>query len=194
MASAEDVGEPSTKRLKHEAAAAATPPPTAPQSSPSRVLLVVANVGKKNNVRTLLQTAAVFGVDGAIVVGQPAMETEALVKMIPTLAGRPCMALQRVGNMKDLKALLQQEQATLFGIEIVDGAISLEDATFEGTVALMMGNEGSGMNANQLAACDKFITIPQHGGGTASLNVASATAIVLHHATLARTWPGGASA
>lgn len=45
----------------------------------------------------------------------------------------------------------------------------------------MMGNEGTGLSPKQLALCDSFVYIPQHGRGTASLNVNVAAAIVLHH-------------
>ncbi len=41
--------------------------------------------------------------------------------------------------------------------------------------------QGSGLSAAQLAACDALVYIPQHGPGTASLNVAVAASIVLHH-------------
>jgi tRNA G18 (ribose-2'-O)-methylase SpoU len=51
----------------------------------------------------------------------------------------------------------------------------------------MLGNEGQGMNAKQMSLCDKFVYIPQHGPGTASLNVAVAASIVLHHYAL---WAG----
>lgn len=75
----------------------------------------------------------------------------------------------------------------------------------------MIGNEGTGLSRAQMELCDRFIYIPQYviskdrsntfngndksssgndvegssgtgeGNGTASLNVATATAIVLHH-------------
>ena len=35
------------------------------------------------------------------------------------------------------------------------------------------------MNSAQVAICDDFVYIPQHGGGTASLNVTVAASIVL---------------
>lgn len=37
------------------------------------------------------------------------------------------------------------------------------------------------MSQNQMAICDSFVYIPQYGAGTASLNVACAASIVLHH-------------
>ena len=51
----------------------------------------------------------------------------------------------------------------------------------------MLGNEGSGLSPTQLAQCDALVYIAQHGGGTASLNVACAAAIVLHRFT---EWAG----
>lgn len=38
-----------------------------------------------------------------------------------------------------------------------------------------------GLSSRQKAVCDKFVYIPQYGSGTASLNVAVACSIVLHH-------------
>ena len=37
----------------------------------------------------------------------------------------------------------------------------------------MLGNEGEGMTSRQMGLCDSFVYIPQHGVGTASLNVGS---------------------
>eukprot|EP00927_Polykrikos_kofoidii_P015872 TRINITY_DN17107_c0_g1_i3.p5 TRINITY_DN17107_c0_g1~~TRINITY_DN17107_c0_g1_i3.p5 ORF type:complete len:113 (+),score=29.38 TRINITY_DN17107_c0_g1_i3:592-930(+) len=51
----------------------------------------------------------------------------------------------------------------------------------------MLGNEGEGMTPAQRDACDFFVYIPQYSGATASLNVATAGAIVLHHFAL---WAG----
>jgi hypothetical protein len=48
-------------------------------------------------------------------------------------------------------------------------------------VAFVMGNEGDGLNDKICALCDGFVYIPQHGFGTASLNVSVATAVVLQH-------------
>ena len=44
----------------------------------------------------------------------------------------------------------------------------------------MMGNEGTGMNQNQIDICDHFVYIAQHTGKTASLNLACAGSIILH--------------
>ena len=41
--------------------------------------------------------------------------------------------------------------------------------------------QGTGLSGSQLKLCDSFVYIPQHGQGTASLNVTVAASIVLHH-------------
>lgn len=68
----------------------------------------------------------------------------------------------------------------LIGIEIDPSAQSINDSPFRGPTAFMLGNEGIGMSDKQMATCDRFVYIPQHGAGTASLNVAVAASIVMH--------------
>ncbi|KAL3133160.1 hypothetical protein ABBQ38_007053 [Trebouxia sp. C0009 RCD-2024] len=41
--------------------------------------------------------------------------------------------------------------------------------------------KGTGLSEHQLKLCDSFVYIPQHGQGTASLNVTVAASIILHH-------------
>ena len=67
------------------------------------------------------------------------------------------------------------------GIEIDDDAACVTQHPFTGPTAFMIGNEGQGLNEKQMTLCNNLVYIPQHGPGTASLNVAVATSIVLHH-------------
>ncbi len=84
----------------------------------------------------------------------------------------------------------------IIGVEIDNSSINLEEEPFSSfssscasssssscncnSIAFMMGNEGSGMSLKQMSICDGFIRISQYGGGTASLNVSVAAALVLH--------------
>ncbi|CAD7970372.1 unnamed protein product [Amoebophrya sp. A120] len=52
---------------------------------------------------------------------------------------------------------------------------------FTKSTVFMLGNEGSGMSEQQIKICDFLVHIPQHSKKTASLNVAVAGSIVLHH-------------
>ena len=60
------------------------------------------------------------------------------------------------------------------------GAVNVCDEPFERRTALLLGNEGQGLSDAQLALCDRLVYIPQHGNGTASLNVAIAGSIIMH--------------
>jgi tRNA(Leu) C34 or U34 (ribose-2'-O)-methylase TrmL len=76
---------------------------------------------------------------------------------------------------------------TIIGIEIMDSAQPVHAAEWPGSVAFMLGNEGQGLSNRQIRLCDSFVYIPQYGAGTASLNVAVAASIVLHHFAI---WAG----
>lgn len=69
----------------------------------------------------------------------------------------------------------------MIGIEIDESSFNVEDTDkcWYSDTTFMMGNEGQGMNSKQLSLCDGFVKISQYGGGTASLNVSVAAAIVL---------------
>lgn len=75
---------------------------------------------------------------------------------------------------------LNRPTIPIIGVEIDNSSKNIEAEPFNSSVAFMMGNEGSGMSEKQMAACDGFVRISQHGGGTASLNVSVAAGLVLH--------------
>jgi tRNA G18 (ribose-2'-O)-methylase SpoU len=57
---------------------------------------------------------------------------------------------------------------------------SIIENPFEVSIALMPGNEGTGLSDRQKSVVDYFVYIPQYGHGTASLNVTVATTMVMH--------------
>ena len=64
----------------------------------------------------------------------------------------------------------------------MESAISLHnsDEAFTTRMALMPGNEGTGLSPAQKSICDGYIIIPQYGKATASLNVHVASCLVLY--------------
>eukprot|EP00931_Biecheleriopsis_adriatica_P039519 TRINITY_DN22597_c0_g1_i1.p1 TRINITY_DN22597_c0_g1~~TRINITY_DN22597_c0_g1_i1.p1 ORF type:complete len:222 (+),score=53.30 TRINITY_DN22597_c0_g1_i1:38-667(+) len=139
------------------------------------------NVGKKQNFGTLLRSACAFGVSEVLVVG---------AKKISTFGNQGTSAhanLRYCDTLEAAKEELTARGARLCGIEIDDSAQPVTAHPFTGPTAFMLGNEGIGMSPAQRAACDFFVYIPQHTGATASLNVAIAGSIVLHHFA---TWAG----
>ena len=62
-----------------------------------------------------------------------------------------------------------------------NGAEELEQVELSGPVALVFGNEATGLGAGWRALCDQVARIPT-GGVTSSLNLASAAAVFLNEA------------
>lgn len=128
--------------------------------------LIICNIQKRNNVNTLVRNALAF-------------------KFIPIIVGMPkigeqqsCLHFER---LEECKVFLQGRDlpVPIVGIEIMAESESVVKDPFSSSIALMPGNEGSGLNDKQKSVCDSFLYIPQFGNGTASLNVAVATTICL---------------
>jgi len=141
-------------------------------------------VAKKHNIGTILRCATAFNVTAVCLVGSRkfnsfgAHGSEVYVPMLHFEDLESCCATLRSD---------EHSVADILGIEIDDSALPVHRHPFRGNTAFMMGEEGHGMNEKQLKLCDGLVYISQYGVGTASLNVAVATSLVLHHFAL---WAG----
>jgi tRNA G18 (ribose-2'-O)-methylase SpoU len=143
--------------------------------------MLVYNIGKRKNFGDILRSAAAFGVIEVFVVGAKKLS------LFGNQGTQRYCKFTHFESLDNAKVELQKRGIRLVGIEITDQAIPIQSFPFVGPTCFMAGNEGSGMNEQQIAACDSFVFIPQYSGATASLNVATATGIVLHHFAL---WSG----
>ena len=151
--------------------------------------LVITNISKRNNIKSLLQTAGACGCVGILVVGQRRcsfdLDHGLDIPVIRFEKWNDCVQYVREGNI------------LLVGVEIHPNAVNVEDFRMSflqqqqhhhhhQDVAFLMGNEGQGIHEKHMASCQAFVKIPQYGSGTASLNVNVAASIVLHsfHLTL----------
>lgn len=170
--------------------------------------LIISNISKKNNIKCLMKNAVAFGVKTIYVAGQKKFHFNGAAPVesssshhqdeqkqekeksdVPTVL-RPMIQSGQVqivqyDKLQDCIEHLHTLGIKVMGVEIDPSALDVEDTDkcFEcaggGGIAFMMGNEGTGMNQKQMSLCDGFIKISQYGGGTASLNVSVAAAIVL---------------
>ena len=154
-----------------------------------KLYLIITNISKPTNIKSLLKAAAAFGVYEILVVGQKKFnfntsydESSDVPKVLRSEDdGTEKIHVRKFEWLHECIDYIHNElHAKVCGVEIVKGAKNISDDPFEGDTAIMLGNEGSGMNNKQIASCDSFIRIPQYGGGTASLNVNVAATIVLH--------------
>lgn len=157
-------------------------PSTSAAAGPADCYLIQFNVSKKHNIGTLARCATAFGVRAICLVGSRQYNTfgshgaDSYVEFVHFATLEECCA--------DLRG---RRGCSIIGVEITADAAPVTAHPFRGPTALMLGNEGQGLNERQLKLCDSFVYIPQFGPGTASLNVACAASIVLHHFA---TWAG----
>jgi len=143
--------------------------------------LLLFNVGKRQNWGSLLRSACAFGVSEVFVVG---------AKKLSTFGNQGTTTHAQLRHFDTLQMAKEEctvRGARLCGIEIDPQAIPVNRHPFVGPTVFMLGNEGQGMTPAQREVCDFFVYIPQHSGATASLNVAIAGSIVLHHFAI---WAG----
>lgn len=173
--------------------------------------LILYNISKPKNIKSLLLAAGAFGCSTVFVVGMRKFnfgyegddgnsnnnsnensthhnacsrtQYDVPRQLHPLLrSGR--LKIKIFENINQCVSHLRKINVHILGVEILEDAKDVEedDNPFpsDGEVALMMGNEGSGMSEKQMEICDSFVRITQYGVGTASLNVNVAANIILH--------------
>ena len=170
---------PSVSATEAAPAAAAVPA----EGGVPKCYMLVGNLQSRKNLGNIMRSCVAFGVTEIVAVG--------------SLSGRHFgshgteryAALRHYDKMREAVAYVRGKGARVCGIEIVPGAVPVQSHPFTGDTAFLAGNEGAGLCDAHKALCDYFVYIPQHGMGTASLNVTVATSIVLHHFALWARFP-----
>eukprot|EP00968_Pinguiococcus_pyrenoidosus_P014350 scaffold1307_cov200-Pinguiococcus_pyrenoidosus.AAC.39 len=111
--------------------------------------LVVYNIQKKNNVRTLFTTAYCYDLSVCLV-RQPTFSEDTHVH--DSLRGR--QPYERFASLDDCVASLKENGYEIWGIEISQNAIDLESAAFPAKVAFMPGNEVGPRRSKRLQSPD----------------------------------------
>ncbi|MDR1409754.1 MAG: RNA methyltransferase [Oscillospiraceae bacterium] len=137
-------------------------------------LLALENVRDPGNVGTLLRTAEAFGLNGVIHSGCGDVYSQKALR-----AGMGAQLRLPLWHTEDLSVLLSE--AAAYGVSTF-AAVQSADAmpvtqAFSGSALAVIGNEGDGLTAQTIAACQKRVTIPM-AGRAESLNAAAAGAVI----------------
>jgi TrmH family RNA methyltransferase len=146
------------------------------------LLCVIEGVEKPGNLGAILRTADAAGVDGVIVcAGATDLHNPNVVRA--SLGTLFTVAVVEATSAAAISWLRQH------GITIVattpEATQRFTAVDLSGPVAIVMGNEASGLGAEWLAAADLQVSIPMHGVAD-SLNLATATALLLYEAVRQR--------
>ena len=141
-----------------------------------RKVLLVDAVQDPGNIGTMIRTADAAGID-AVVLGKGSVDAFNPKSLRSAQGSHFHIPVVR-GDLLEWVENLQADGIRVYGTSL-DESISYKNVEPSDSFALIVGNEGSGINPQILAKTDQNIIIPILGGAE-SLNVAVATGILLY--------------
>lgn len=147
-------------------------------------LLVAERVINPTNLGVMTRSAAGLGMDGLVV---DAESCDPLYRRAYRVAMGASLRFPwaRVGHLAPTLAELKARGFTVVAMALSEEAIELDRAPFGERVALVMGNEFTGLSDETLSVADVIAGIPMRGG-VDSLNVAAAAAVACWEVTRRR--------
>ena len=143
---------------------------------PKGPVVVFDGVSDPGNLGAIIRTADASGASGVIVLSGTCdlFGPKALRASAGSVFNLPVMHASRDIALTELKALGISIAAT-----VPEGGVDLFSAELSLPLAIIFGNESSGVSPESVKAADLSVSIPVHGGAE-SLNVAAAAAVVLY--------------
>jgi TrmH RNA methyltransferase len=157
--------------------------PVFDRANPPRLpfLLVLDGIGNPHNLGAIARSAAYFGIPGLLIGEAPgnAMPSDAAYRTAE--GGLEHLLLFKTRDLPGALGAMQTHYRTVAAALSPDAA-PLSALPRDRSVALVLGNEERGISPDVLAACRRQIRI-EGSGRIQSLNVAQATAVLLHALT-----------
>lgn len=148
--------------------------------------LVLVNLRSAFNVGSLVRTAECYGCSAVHVAGYTAGLDHPKVASV-AMGCEQDMPWTHHPDPASLLAQLKGRGLSLIALETSAAATPLSELRLPFPAALIVGNERFGIEPDLLELCTHIVRLPMYGKKN-SLNVASATAIAIHHAR--SCWPG----
>lgn len=147
------------------------------ESSKNPVIVVLENVRSAYNVGSVFRTADAFLIEAIYLTGYTARPPHKEIKKT-ALGAEDTVDWKHFPNAKEAVKELKQNGYGVFAVEQVENSISLEKFDSDRQIAVIFGNEVTGVEQSTIALCDGTIEIPQLGMKH-SLNIATAAGVVL---------------
>lgn len=159
-----------------------------PDRAVPATLVVLSGLMDPENMGAILRAAAAFGVD-AVVVGPQCADPFSRRVVRVSMGAVFKLTLATSDDLTVAVTWLQEQAAIDVVATVLDPeAEPLDKARPSDRMALLLGNEGHGLDADLIQQCRRRVTIPMKMG-TDSLNVSMAAGVFLYHFTRRRLPP-----
>lgn len=149
------------------------------QSTPDRSLLAIADrIVDQENLGGLIRNAAALGANGVVVGPQSARPYARRVLRV-SMGAVFQLPIFLSDNLHATLTELRAADFQVIATHLAPDSKTLPECALAPRTAVLFGNEGDGVSATLADDADIRVTIPMHLG-VDSLNVASASAIILH--------------
>lgn len=144
--------------------------------------LILPNIRSCHNVGSFFRTADAFGVSKIFLVGFTACPPKKEIDKV-SLGAETWVPWEYMASLDECLARIREEQCLLVGLEQSPASVDLAawnipEADTEKGIALIVGNEVTGIAPEVLTVCDVVVHIPMLGKKE-SLNVSVAGGIAL---------------
>ena len=149
------------------------------RSKKTPVIAVLENIRSAYNVGSVFRTADAFLLESIYLIGYTAQPPHKEIKKT-ALGAEETVEWHYFADTKSAIESLKNNGYKVYAVEQVMHSISLESLTIDNDekIAVIFGNEVSGVEQDNILLCDGCIEIPQLGMKH-SLNIATAAGVVL---------------
>ncbi len=143
------------------------------------IILVLENIRSAYNVGSVFRTSDAFLVQAIYIIGYSAKPPHKEIKKT-ALGAEETVSWTYFKTTEEAIAELRQEGFNVYAAEQAEGSYKLNAIGFEADekIAVIFGNEVTGVEQSTIALCDGCLEIPQLGMKH-SLNIATAAGVVL---------------
>jgi 23S rRNA (guanosine2251-2'-O)-methyltransferase len=143
------------------------------------VIAVLENIRSAYNVGSVFRTADAFLLEALYITGYTCIPPHKEIKKT-ALGAEETVAWKHFANAEEAIIQLRENGYKVYAVEQVVNSLMLHEVSFTSTekIAVVFGNEVSGVELETIKLCDDCIEIPQFGTKH-SLNIATAAGVVL---------------
>ncbi len=159
------------------------------RSQKTPVIAVLENIRSAYNVGSVFRTADAFLLEAIYITGYTCIPPHKEIKKT-ALGAEDTVEWKHFANTGEAITALKENGYKVYAVEQVVNSLMLQEVAFTPSekVAVVFGNEVSGVDVETIKLCDGCIEIPQFGTKH-SLNIATAAGVVLWEITKPRKSP-----